>query len=105
MTEYGTVTDYPSNVTDIDAAEFGGLITSVVYERQAWARIGPSGEPIEPTMFFFAPDGTGIAITGSGRMFKFAECVHDYADETIGKCYHRLTCRKCGYVTHYDTSD
>lgn len=105
MTEYGTVTDYPSNVTDIDAAEFGRLITLLAYDRKVWARIGPPGEPTERTMLFFAMDGTGLGVTASGRMFTFAECVHDYESVMIGKCLHRETCRKCGYQQTIDTSD
>lgn len=32
-------------------------------------------------------------------------CEHQFTNETIGKCYHRVTCQKCGYSYEYDSGD
>jgi len=32
-------------------------------------------------------------------------CDHDYVTVDLGSCQHKLTCKKCGYVTHTDSSD
>lgn len=32
-------------------------------------------------------------------------CTHAYTIETVGKCYHKHTCKHCGDTFHVDTSD
>lgn len=32
-------------------------------------------------------------------------CDHDYKSETLGRCWYRSTCQKCGYQFEVDSSD
>lgn len=32
-------------------------------------------------------------------------CEHEYAQETLGRCYNGYTCKKCGYYYEVDSSD
>lgn len=36
---------------------------------------------------------------------KTEPCEHEYAQETLGRCYNKYTCKKCGYSYEVDSSD
>lgn len=40
--------------------------------------------------------GTGVTRDG---------CLHEYEEETVGNCYHKYTCTKCGDVYNIDSGD
>lgn len=39
------------------------------------------------------------------RAASYAGCEHEYAQETLGRCYNKYTCKKCGYSYEVDSSD
>lgn len=44
-------------------------------------------------------------VPGAVRYFRVRPCQHDYETKTLGRCWRRLTCRRCGLSFEEDSSD
>lgn len=111
---FGKFNDFPPNMTEITALEFGQRMTNYNFDhsefRQMWEDVY-TAPAISATLFFFWDD-TGVLVTEHGKLYSFG-CRHEMIDipwdkETMGphyNCTHAHKCSKCGFIKVTDSSD
>ena len=112
--KFGKFNDFPPNMTEISAADFGQKMTHYTFDhseyRQMWDDVYTA--PAISAMLFFFWDDTGVLITRDGKMYSFG-CDHSmeamaWDRETMGpqyNCTNAYKCSKCGFVQVLDSSD
>lgn len=106
------------NVEDGDVHSF---VHAVIYHGSAWMersyQVQDFSLPRRWWWVFPYLDGSGYLVRSSwesqvagpghwvSEVKTYARCDHDITSKTVGNCYHRHTCAKCGLVFHIDSGD
>lgn len=95
------------SITESEFARSSFFIYSIVRIEFRQCRL-PGFTGIKNLTMFHLSNKEGIAMSASpdvGKVHYFQlACKHDYTEEHLGDCMHRLTCKTCGYVEITDSS-
>lgn len=99
----------PPNMRDVPADHLFGALGSKVplwfaykewQDGKHWFRAKMFGMPGDQG-YGYIDRVVNTCVVAPERFFWFGRCDHDMATTTIRMCWHRATCKKCGYTYDY----
>jgi hypothetical protein len=104
------------NLKESTDAAFWNYRSCWTFDAEAWTGTRKIGDEWATVILYFITHGHfkngGFAVAhfynrkdSPVKYWTFAQCVHEYKSQSLGNCYHRYTCAKCGSSYEVDSSD